>query len=122
MRLSDFKLLTDENVSPRVVAFLRDNGFDVLDVKESSLNGTSDRFLLDLALKEKRFMVTHDADFGTLAINNLQPCYGILYLRFLNQSAQNVIAVLKIFIAMNPELSSGSLIVVNETRIRVRAL
>jgi predicted nuclease of predicted toxin-antitoxin system len=122
MKLSDLKLLTDENVSPRVVSFLRENGFDVLDVKESALNGTSDRTLLALAFKEQRFVVTHDADFGTLAINNEQPCYGVLYLRLMKQSAHNVIEVLKSLIAMNPELSSGSLVVINETRIRVRVL
>jgi predicted nuclease of predicted toxin-antitoxin system len=116
------KLLTDENVSPRVVSFLRENGFDVLDVKESALNGTSDRTLLALAFKEQRFAVTHDADFGTLAINNEQPCYGVLYLRLMKQNAFNVIEVLKTFIAMNPELLSGSLVVINESRIRVRVL
>jgi len=122
MRLSDFKLLTDENISPRVVAFLRENGFNVLDVKESALNGTTDHILLELALKEQRFIMTHDADFGTLTINNQHPCYGVLYLRLMKQSALNVIAVLKTLIAMNPELSAGSLVVIEETRIRVRVL
>ncbi|MEI6826189.1 MAG: DUF5615 family PIN-like protein [Desulfuromonadales bacterium] len=122
MRLSDLKLLSDENVSPRVVLFLRENGFDVLDVKESALNGTSDDILLDLALKEQRFVVTHDADFGALAINNEMPCYGVLYIRLMNQRAINVIEVLKTMVAMNPIISSGSLVVISETRIRVRML
>lgn len=122
MRLSDLKLLTDENISPRVVLFLRENGFDVLDVKESALNGTSDDFLLDLALKEQRFVMTHDADFGALAINNEMPCYGVLYIRLMNQRAINVIEVLKTMVAMNPIISSGSLVVISETRIRVRVL
>jgi predicted nuclease of predicted toxin-antitoxin system len=122
MKLSDLKFLTDENVSPRVVAFLREKGFDVRDVKESALNGTSDHILLELALKEQRFVVTHDADFGTLAINSKLPCYGVLYLRLLKQNALNVIEVLKILIALNPDLSTGSLVVINENRIRIRVL
>jgi predicted nuclease of predicted toxin-antitoxin system len=122
MRLSDLKLLTDENVSPRVVLFLRENSFDVLDVKESALNGASDNTLLDLALKEQRFMVTHDADFGTLAINNEMPCHGVLYLRLMNQRASNVVEILKTLLAMNPNISPGSLVVITETRIRVRVL
>ncbi len=122
MRLSDYMLLTDENVSPRVVSFLREKGFDVLDVKESGMNGTSDHVLMELALREQRFVVTHDADFGTLAINNDQPCFGVLYLRLTMPAALNVIAVLNKLIAMNPALSSGSLIVINETKIRVRVL
>jgi len=122
MKMSDFKLLTDENISPRVVSFLRENGFDVLDVKESSLNGASDHALMELAIKEQRLMVTHDADFGALAINNEEPCYGVIYIRLTKQSAANVIEVLKTLVAMNPEFSSGSLVVINETRIRVRVL
>jgi predicted nuclease of predicted toxin-antitoxin system len=122
MRLSEFKLLTDENVSPRVVSFLRENGFDVFDVKESGMNGYSDHIILERALSEHRFVVTHDADFGTLAINSEQPCYGILYLRLMKQTALNVIAVLNTLISMNPELSSGSLVVIEENRIRVRTL
>ena len=122
MQLSDYMLLADENVSPRVVSFLREKGFDVLDVKESGMNGTSDHILMELALREQRFVVTHDADFGTLAINNEQPCFGVLYLRLTMPAALNVIAVLNKLIAMNPVLSSGSLVVINETRIRVRVL
>lgn len=122
MRLSDYMLLADENVSPRVVSFLREKGFDVLDVKESGMNGTSDHFLMELALREQRFVVTHDADFGTLAINNEQPCFGVLYLRLTMPTALNVIAALNKLIAMNPALSSGSLVVINETKIRVRVL
>lgn len=122
MQLSDYMLLADENVSPRVVSFLREKGFDVLDVKESGMNGTSDHILMELALREQRLVVTHDADFGTLAINNEQPCFGVLYLRLTMPAALNVIAVLNKLIAMNPALSSGSLVVINETRIRVRVL
>jgi len=40
----------------------------------------------------------------------------------MNQSAINVIVVLKTLVAMNPNISSGSLVVINETRIRVRVL
>jgi hypothetical protein len=32
MRLGSIKLLADENISPRVVAFLRSKGLDVIDV------------------------------------------------------------------------------------------
>jgi len=34
MALPLLKILTDENVSPRVVSFLRGKGLDVIDVKE----------------------------------------------------------------------------------------
>ncbi len=35
MRFLEIKLLSDENISPRVVTYLRHQGIDVFDVKES---------------------------------------------------------------------------------------
>jgi len=35
-------VLTDENIDPDVVVFLRKNGFDVFDIKEEGLQATSD--------------------------------------------------------------------------------
>ncbi len=39
-------LLADENVSPRVVTFLREKGCDVIDVKEKGWYGAEDKFLI----------------------------------------------------------------------------
>ncbi len=68
MNLRDFALLTDENISPSVVSFLRTNEFDVLDVKESGLIGTNDVDLIRLSFEKERVLVTHDQDFGALAV------------------------------------------------------
>lgn len=35
MKLNDFPLLTDENIDPNVVAYLRQRKFDVFDIKEA---------------------------------------------------------------------------------------
>ena len=68
MKLHDFPLLTDENVDPEVVARLRQLGFDVVDVIESGRQGTEDVELLRWACAQGRVVISHDADFGTLAI------------------------------------------------------
>lgn len=52
MKLRDFGLLTDENLDTEVVAFLRAEGFNVLDVRESSLYGAADVDLLRRAVAE----------------------------------------------------------------------
>ena len=41
MKLRDFGLLTDENLDPDVVAFLRRQGFDVSDVCEDGPRNVS---------------------------------------------------------------------------------
>ncbi len=91
MKLQDVNIFTDENISPGVVRFLRDIGLDVLDVKEQRWYGRDDEVLLDIAYRDRRFVLTHDSDFGTLAVNEGKPYYGILYLRLKNLKPQNVI-------------------------------
>ena len=81
MRLTDYPLLTDENIDPAVVRFLRNAGFDVRDVSEDQLNGCSDQELLSLSVIQQRVIVTHDSDFGTLAILQQHSVVGLLYLR-----------------------------------------
>lgn len=42
MKLNDFSYLTDENIDRDVIAFLRSEGFDVYDVAEAGLFGSTD--------------------------------------------------------------------------------
>lgn len=46
-------------------------------------------------IKEKQFIITHDVDFGTLAINEGVSFYGIIYLRLKNVKVSNVITVFR---------------------------
>jgi predicted nuclease of predicted toxin-antitoxin system len=78
VKLSDFGLLTDENVHAAVVAELRAMGFDVYDVRENGLFGWEDSALLQLAQSQGRAVVTHDSDFGTLTVARLEPFVGIV--------------------------------------------
>lgn len=120
MKLQAIKLLTDENISPKVVEFLRQSEFDILDTKEKKWFGTSDEDLLNIAYQEQRFILTHDADFGTLAINEGKSTYGILYLRLKNPKPSNIIRVCKQVFQLTLDVFPGSILVIEETRIRVR--
>ena len=120
MKLQDVKILTDENISPKVVSFLRNVGFDVLDVKEQHWYGQNDEVLLDIAYRDHRFVLTHDSDFGTLAVNKGTPYYGILYLRLKNLKSTNVIRVCDHVLRKDLDVSSGTILVIEETRIRIR--
>jgi predicted nuclease of predicted toxin-antitoxin system len=73
VRLADSPWLTDENIHLDVVAHLRGRGFDVLDVREAGWYGRSDEELLEEAHGQGRVVLTHDADFGTLALLGHRP-------------------------------------------------
>lgn len=81
MKLKDFGILTDENISPELVKWLRDKGFEVKDVKEMLLQGTTDQILLTLSFEENRIIFTHDSDFGKMIYTQSAQFVGIIYLR-----------------------------------------
>lgn len=120
MKLHLVKFLTDENISPKVVAFLRHAGLDVLDTKEQKWYGKDDEALLTIAYQEQRFVLTHDSDFGTLAINKGIPYYGILYLRLKNLKPTNVIRVCEQVFHKDLDVYPETILVVEESRIRIR--
>ena len=108
MKISSLKVLTDENVSPLIVSFLRKKNIDVADVKEKGWQGTEDKYLMKIAYTEERFIVTHDSDFGTLAINEGVPCYGIIYMRLKNLGLSNVINVLEKLFVIDQDITEGA--------------
>jgi predicted nuclease of predicted toxin-antitoxin system len=76
-----FPLLADENIAPDVIEGLRSRGADVAGVIERGHAGRSDDDLLNVAFEEGRVVVTHDSDFGALAVRVGLPLVGIIYLR-----------------------------------------
>ncbi len=76
-----FPLLADQNVGPDVVEGLRARGLDVCTVAELGLDTASDSDILAHAHAESRVVVTHDRDFGKLAIARGEPLVGVVYLR-----------------------------------------
>ncbi len=56
MKFRSLKILTDENISPRVVSFLREKGTDVIDTKEEEWHGKDDEYLLEKAYE---FCIKH---------------------------------------------------------------
>ena len=120
MKFHEVRVLTDENVSPKVVAFLRNHGLDVLDTKEQGWHGKSVDELLEIAYPEKRWGLTHDADFGTLALHEGKPCLGIIFLRVRNLQSHNVIRMCNQLLQHEVDLSPPALVVVEEARIRIR--
>jgi predicted nuclease of predicted toxin-antitoxin system len=101
VRLRDAHLLTDENIHPEVVRFLKGEGFDVLDVKIHALIGSTDLELVRRAFIEEQIIVTHDRDFGRLVFASQEPFWGIWYLRPGHLDPSCTIATLRAVIAQD---------------------
>jgi predicted nuclease of predicted toxin-antitoxin system len=76
-----YPLLADENIHPNVVAALREQGKDVVTAIELGVGGKPDVTVLAKAVEGGRVVITHDSDFGLLAVGEGKPCIGLIYLR-----------------------------------------
>ncbi|MBI4016152.1 MAG: DUF5615 family PIN-like protein [Candidatus Aenigmarchaeota archaeon] len=104
-----------------MIRTLRQVSFEVKDIKEEKLHGTTDKEILNLAFKENRIIITHDKDFAQVISTNIRH-KGIILLRFRKQNpenvAQNLIKVLKSSIA---EKIPDKLTIISETQVVIHS-
>jgi predicted nuclease of predicted toxin-antitoxin system len=124
VKLRNLGLLCDENIDPQVVAKLRMDGADVLTVAEAGLAGAIDPEVLARAHSEGRVVLTHDVDFGMLAIARGQPHTGIVYLRTGGLRVSELVEVVDATMALDEDLALPFIAVVTlrsgGIRIRIR--
>ncbi len=115
-------MLADENIHPQVVDALRRRGADVLDVKESGWIGSTDLEILRKASTENRVVLTHDSDFGKLAITTGEPMFGIIYLRPGHIKPTFTLETLEVLFAELTEVTPPFIAVAErlEQRVRIR--
>ncbi len=110
------KLLADENVPLKAVEILREKSVDAVSVTELS-PGLKDREVLDLAGREGRIIVTFDKDFGELVVRERAKAKGLILLRFVPRSPQQVAE--KIWQVLRSGIPlENNLIVVREHTVR----
>lgn len=125
MKALDFPLLADENINPEVIEFLRKAGLDVEAVSEQGKFGLSDTEVLQQATEAGRVVLTHDSDFGGMAVFGAK-FVGIIYLRPGHIRADFTIKTLEAIRSKVPEVTSPFILVAERTgdtvKIRVRQL
>jgi len=115
------RLIANENVSGTVIRTLREQGHDVLSVKES-MRAASDEAVLARAQSEQRLVLTHDKDFGELAFRyGLPASCGVVLFRLSgadpDSDNQHILQVLE-----SRADWEGHFTVVEYDRIRIRPL
>ncbi len=114
------RLLLDANLSPETRRYLVSVlELDVVDLLSLGLGHLSDPEVADLAIQERRVVVTFDLDFGEIFQQRDQ--LGAIILRLADQTVESVNRTLERFFQTSaPGMSlERSLIIVREQRVRV---
>ena len=117
------RFLADAGISPRTVEFLRRTGHDAAHVRELGLQRASDREIVHRAQTDSRILLTFDLDFGEiLALGVLNGPSTVIF-RLADERADAVNRRLEVVISeQGNALASGALVLVEDTRYRVRRL
>ena len=115
-------LLADMNIAVPVVRFLRIQGVDIRSSREEGRGALTDSQILAQAHAMGRFVLTHDSDFGTLAVHRGEPITGILYLRPGGRPPHQVIPDLQALLEAEIDWTPPVIAVYRAGRLRLRRL
>jgi len=115
-------LVADMDIAAPVVHFLRAQGVDVLSAREEGWGDLTDSQILARAHAMTRFVLTHDSDFGTLAVHRGEAITGIVYLRPGGRPPAEVMADVQALMAAEIDWTPPVIAIYRAGRLRLRKL
>lgn len=110
-------------LAARVAAELRADGHDAVHLSEQGLSRLGDEEIFAKAMSEGRIIVTADLDFGAIIARTGSQRVSVIVLRLVNLQADRVVTLLRrVLAAAAAELDRGAVVLVEESRFRIRHL
>jgi len=117
------KILADMHISPHTVTFLQALGHDTIRISDILPSNSSDRMIVETARKEQRVVLTQDLDFSEIISLSGESTPSLISLRLSTSRIEFVNSRLeKVLPQVSGHVAKGSIIVVEDGRIRVRNL
>lgn len=110
-------------VATRIVQWLRDDGHDAVHLREENLHRLPNGEIFSKAIAENRIILTFDLDFGEILALSSGKRVSVVLFRLHNTRTPHVMDRLKkVLTDANSALAEGAIVVVEESRHRIRRL
>ena len=117
------KFLVDNALSPVIASGLRAAGYDAVHVRDIGMASATDQAIFDYAKNRGYVIVTADTDFGTLLALWLYSEPSVIIFRTSDKQPEYQLALLNSHLkGIADVLLKGSIVVFEDTRIRIRPL
>ena len=117
------RFLADAGISPKTVDFLKQLGHDATHVRTLGLRRAPDARIVDWARTDGSIVLSFDLDFGDILALGVMDKPSAIIFRLADELADSVNARLStVLTERSADLESGALILVEDTRYRVRKL
>jgi predicted nuclease of predicted toxin-antitoxin system len=118
------RFVVDANMSPRLAELLRASGHDAIAVRDVGLSDASDDEILGRAAVDRRVIISHDTDFGTLLAFRRVSTPSFILIRSSDPLTPDEHAMLIIdnLDAIIDDLQAGAIVVFGRGRLRTRRL
>ncbi len=118
------KLLIDNALSPRIAEGLRVGGYNAVHVGSLGMASAADEGIFEWCATHDHVVVSADTDFGALLAQRKERKPSVLLLRRISQRRpeEQIRILLANLPALVEPLNTGTVVVIEENRIRIRTL